>query len=272
MILNTLSCVAEGTAAFTPSDNSEMEYLRTSPAVTESNVLRDTDPPTPYRAQDARRVVLAVDDEPQIRNLLVRMLSPKRYSVTCVAGCKEAVGAALRIHPDIVLLDIHLEGKGEECDGFACISALRKSGYGNPIYMLSSDVSIDQANLAAALGADGYIVKHGSIDFWKKLESLIDDSVPGGASAYENLSPWMVSYLTTRGFSNKEVQLLDLLFGGCSREKEIACILDRQEQTVRKQFQRIRERLGAKSQADLREMLDGLSRFGETYMNKNNKR
>ena len=259
--LNTLNGFAEGTAAFTPSDDLEMDYSRTNTTVTESNVLRDTDPPTPYRTSKPRRTVLAVDDDPQIRRLVIRMLPPKRFSVTCVADGEEALKAAAQMNPDIVLLDIHLKGKSDD-EGVACLRALRESGYRNRIYMLSSDNSIDQATLAGGLGADGYLVKQGSMTFWKKLETLIDASA-SGASAYDNLSAPMVSYFSTRGIKHKEVQLLDLVSDGSPRLKEIADILDRKEPTVRKQFERIRKDLRAQDQSELKRMLDGLSRFGK---------
>ena len=57
-----------------------------------------------------------------------------------------------------------------------------------------------------------------------------------------------------------------------TREKDIVRLLNRGEMSVRKQFQRIRDRLGAKSQADLGRILGVLSCFGEKCMDDSNNR
>jgi CheY-like chemotaxis protein len=64
-------------------------------------------PPRPARADD-RRLVLVVDDEPEIRQLVQRALEKTGYAVETAADGAQALALAEAIHPDLVLLDAML--------------------------------------------------------------------------------------------------------------------------------------------------------------------
>jgi DNA-binding response OmpR family regulator len=63
--------------------------------------------PLPPRA-DGRPVALVVDDEPEIRQLVQRMLESKGYAVETAADGEQALAAADAIIPDVILLDAML--------------------------------------------------------------------------------------------------------------------------------------------------------------------
>jgi DNA-binding response OmpR family regulator len=67
------------------------------------------------------KVVLIVEDEAQIRNILVRQLEMSGYTARGVETGEEALATVLKDPPDIVLLDVGLPG----IDGFETLSRLR---------------------------------------------------------------------------------------------------------------------------------------------------
>ena len=54
--------------------------------------------------------ILIVDDEPQIRTIVRRLLVDEGYAVEAVASGEEGVKKALQWQPDLVLMDLSLPG------------------------------------------------------------------------------------------------------------------------------------------------------------------
>jgi phosphate regulon transcriptional regulator PhoB len=101
--------------------------------------------------------VLIVEDEPDIRDLLVFHLEREGFQVTkCTSGV-EAVRAARAAPPDLVLLDIMLP----EMDGLEVCRRLRRDPVtqGLPIVMLTARGDELDRVLGLELGADDYVVK-----------------------------------------------------------------------------------------------------------------
>ncbi|PIQ82474.1 MAG: hypothetical protein COV76_03610 [Candidatus Omnitrophica bacterium CG11_big_fil_rev_8_21_14_0_20_64_10] len=65
--------------------------------------------------------ILIVDDEPGLRTLLAQLLAKEAFSVLQAADGKEAVRQTERERPDLVILDIVLEGM----DGFEVYRLIR---------------------------------------------------------------------------------------------------------------------------------------------------
>jgi DNA-binding NarL/FixJ family response regulator len=65
--------------------------------------------------------------------------------------------------------------------------------------------------------------------------------------------------LAAHGLSDWDISLLEALMVGCDSEKEIARRLGRSAPAVRKRFQVIRKKLGAKNQLDLVRMLTAMA-------------
>jgi CheY-like chemotaxis protein len=90
-----------------------------------------------------RATILAVDDEPVIRELMARFLEPEGYEVVgagCVAEAL-AILAARRIQ--LILLDLHMPGAQ---DGEDLLFALRDQGNDVPVVVVSG--WIDEDSLA----------------------------------------------------------------------------------------------------------------------------
>ncbi|MDR7551015.1 MAG: response regulator transcription factor [Armatimonadota bacterium] len=102
--------------------------------------------------------ILAVDDDPQIRRALKRILESQHYEVRTAATGEDAV-AALAWHPDVILLDLMLP----DHDGLQIARRIRAQSAA-PIIVLSVRGEEQQKVRALDAGCDDYITKPFSTD------------------------------------------------------------------------------------------------------------
>ncbi len=98
--------------------------------------------------------VLVIDDEIQIRRLLRISLQKKDYEVFEAATGFEGIQEALKVRPDIVLLDLNLP----DTDGSSVLEELRKWST-IPIVILSVRNSEEDIVSLLNAGADDYMIK-----------------------------------------------------------------------------------------------------------------
>ncbi len=98
--------------------------------------------------------ILVVDDEPTIREMLGYNLRRDGFIVELVEDGREALAAARRNPPDLVVLDIMLPG----VDGFQVCRALRQESH-VPILVLSARGEEFDRVHGLELGADDYLTK-----------------------------------------------------------------------------------------------------------------
>ena len=101
--------------------------------------------------------ILVGDDEADIRNLLVHVLSREGFGVTAVASGPEALAAAPGVRPDLVLLDLMLPGmQGTEvCRRMRAEPATAAV----PIIMLTARGEEVDRVVGFEVGADDYVTK-----------------------------------------------------------------------------------------------------------------
>jgi phosphate regulon transcriptional regulator PhoB len=101
--------------------------------------------------------VLIVEDEPDIRDLLVFHLEREGYQVVKCRNGEEALRAAHASPPDLVLLDLMLP----EMDGLEVCRRLRQdpATQSLPIVMLTARGDEVDRVLGLEMGADDYVVK-----------------------------------------------------------------------------------------------------------------
>lgn len=101
--------------------------------------------------------ILAVDDEPELTDLMHYHLVRAGYEVTTAANGWEAIHAVRACRPDIILLDLMLP----DLDGFGVCEILRREAATAtiPIIIVSAWASSDSRNLGLELGALDYITK-----------------------------------------------------------------------------------------------------------------
>jgi len=104
-----------------------------------------------------KRKILIVDDDPQIRKILERMLKGPDYDVRMVADGDAAIEQVKADPPDLVILDIMMPG----ISGIEVCSEIRKSRpqSGIQILMLSAKESQADRRRALEYGADDYVTK-----------------------------------------------------------------------------------------------------------------
>jgi phosphate regulon transcriptional regulator PhoB len=101
--------------------------------------------------------VLVVEDEPDIRNLIVHHLTRDGFRCRAVASGAEALQRVKAATPDLVVLDLMLPGM----DGLDVCRRLRSDpgSAGVPIIMLTAKADEVDRVLGLEMGADDYVVK-----------------------------------------------------------------------------------------------------------------
>jgi DNA-binding response OmpR family regulator len=121
-----------------------------------------------------RPSVLVVDDEPKVVQTLQDRLEMNDYIVHTAYDGIEALGKAVRLKPDIVLLDIIMP----EMDGLEMLEALRANPGCNDIsvIMLTARSHADDMERAHACGIEDYIVKPFELrTLLEKIETIIQN-------------------------------------------------------------------------------------------------
>ncbi len=101
--------------------------------------------------------ILVIDDEEDIRTLIQDILEDANYSVHLAAASKEAIIAAEETEPNVILLDIWLEGSA--IDGLKILEHFIKKHPFIPVIMISGHGNIETAVKAMKIGAYDYLQK-----------------------------------------------------------------------------------------------------------------
>jgi CheY-like chemotaxis protein len=113
----------------------------------------------PTNSGDAKagKKVLIADDKDTGRELVRTVLENGGYDVFEARNGIEALDFAHRVHPDLIILDLHMPG----LDGFAVIKELRLHSHFVNIPVLALTASAMQGDRQRALteGFTGYITK-----------------------------------------------------------------------------------------------------------------
>jgi CheY-like chemotaxis protein len=111
-------------------------------------------------------VVLAIDDDPHARELIIRFLSREGFSVRAASDGLTGLDMARVIRPDVILLDVTMP----KMDGWTVLTELKADPdlASIPVVMITI---IDEHNLGYALGAADYLLKPVE---WNKLKAVMD--------------------------------------------------------------------------------------------------
>ena len=115
--------------------------------------LRNTGPMTAPR-------ILVVDDEPNIRDLLVTSLKFAGFQVKAVGNGAQTISAVLEEEPDLIVLDVMLP----DMNGFSVTKRLRSAGYTAPILFLTAKDETEDKITGLNVGGDDYVTKPFSLD------------------------------------------------------------------------------------------------------------
>ena len=101
--------------------------------------------------------VLIIDDSPTIRRIVQRVFEREGFEVSFASEGSEGVRLALMNPPNIIILDIMMEGLHgfEVCKMLRANSSMRRTA----IIIMSGRSYKPDIDMAMELGADSYIVK-----------------------------------------------------------------------------------------------------------------
>jgi DNA-binding response OmpR family regulator len=114
--------------------------------------------------------VLVVEDEAEIASPLVRTLEREGYAVDHASTGREAIDAAVREQPDIVILDLGLA----DMDGIDVCRALREAAYTGAVLILTARSRELDRVVGLDAGADDYLGKpFGLAELLARLRALL---------------------------------------------------------------------------------------------------
>jgi len=105
------------------------------------------------------QAVLCIDDTPDVRTLVQRLLS-SRYTVLEAEDGLRGIELALAERPALILVDLHLP----HLTGYEVATRLKSLLPDTPVIALTADVSAGVRQRALASGCDGYIAKPIDVD------------------------------------------------------------------------------------------------------------
>ena len=163
--------------------------------------LREQVVVTTPRTDGRQPRILAVDDDPNIRELLSQELSEAGYQVDVAANGREAIAAVRRDRPDLIILDVMMP----EMNGFDVAAVLKNDPLTMeiPIVILSI---VQDRDRGFRLGVDRYLTKPIDTDLlFREVGTLIEQKkshkrvlvVDEDASTVRTLA----DVLTARGYS-----------------------------------------------------------------------
>ncbi len=122
--------------------------------------------------------ILVVDDEPQIRRVMLTTLTSHGYSVVEAGSGEEALEKLRAEGPDLILLDVNMPG----ISGLDTCAEIRTSS-DVPIIMLTIRNSERDKVQALDAGADDYVVKpFGVQELMARIRAALRRSAPGEAT------------------------------------------------------------------------------------------
>ncbi len=196
--------------------------------------------------------VLVADDHSLFRDGIISLLEAAGFEVVGQAGDGQAaVEAALRLRPDLVLLDITMP----QLSGLEALRLIKRELPETQVVMLT--VSDDDADLFEAIesGALGYLLKDLSADqFFEMLDGLQRGEAAMTRQTTARLMKGLADLSPQRAepaqsLTEREIELLRLVAEGMSN-KAIAQTLSISENTVKYHMRNILQKLGVQNRTE----------------------
>ncbi|MDD2846655.1 MAG: sigma-54 dependent transcriptional regulator [Rhodoferax sp.] len=99
--------------------------------------------------------ILVVDDEPGMRNFLLKSLAPRCHRVHVAGSAEEGAQCLQQQHVDLIILDISLPGQS----GVAWLQSLREQGFRGHVILITAFADLETAIEALRAGASDFILK-----------------------------------------------------------------------------------------------------------------
>ena len=188
-------------------------------------------------------VVYLLDDEPEMRKALTRLLRAQRLAVQSFASARELLAQAPPRGPACLVLDVAMP----EMDGLQVQERLRERGVDLPIVFLSGRGDIPMSVRALKAGAEDFLTKPvDGADLLRAIRAALQRGADRRAKS-DDLTALRerLALLTPR-----EREVLGHVIAG-KLNKQIAAALGTGEQNIKVHRGRLMRKLGLKSVADL---------------------
>ncbi|GLZ36561.1 response regulator transcription factor [Actinokineospora sp. NBRC 105648] len=132
-----------------------------------------------------RASLLVVEDDAGIRDLLAASLRFAGFHVDTAATGAEALRAAERLRPDLMLLDVMLPDR----DGFEVLRKLRAGGHAVPVLFLTARDAAQDKITGLTIGGDDYVTKPFSLEeVIARVTAVLRRTRPAGQDRPERLA------------------------------------------------------------------------------------
>ena len=127
--------------------------------------------------------ILFVEDQQRMGSFVKKSLTERAYTVTWVQTGAAARDALCETGYDVIVLDLNLP----DVDGLQLLQEWRKSGFNEPILILSARDAVQDRIKGLDLGADDYLAKPFSVEeLHARIRSLLRRQVSVKDTVYEH--------------------------------------------------------------------------------------
>jgi DNA-binding response OmpR family regulator len=195
--------------------------------------------------------ILVVEDHLDLAGGLRRNLEHEGHRVSVAHTAGDALAAAAREAPDLVVLDLGLPDR----DGYEVLEQLRRHGCQSPVLILSArGLEADKVR-GFRLGADDYVTKpFGVVELMARIGAHLRRASGGAEAGAGVLSDDALR--AHYGLTDREVEVARLLALGASNA-EIGAALGIAAMTARNHTERVLLKLGASTRARVGAVLRG---------------
>lgn len=197
--------------------------------------------------------VMLVDDHPLFRKGLNQLieLEEELQVISEHSNGKDAITAALELDPDIIILDLNMQGM----DGLETVKEMRNLGVTSRVIMLSVSDNDEDVITAITNGADGYLLKDMEPE---DIVEHIKQATTGRMAISERLTNTLAIALRKpnrkpenplSGLTSRELEILKLIAKGLSN-KLIARELDISDGTVKVHVKHLLKKLNFRSRVE----------------------
>lgn len=200
-----------------------------------------------------KSTILLVDDHPLLRKGLKQLLAfeDDLEVIAEASNGADALVIAEREDPDLIILDLHMQGM----DGLQTLTRLRDAGVTSRIIMLTVSDADEDVLAAISQGADGYLLKDTDPD---QLLDQIKQAIGGKMVLSEAVTQVLAAAIRRPAvrpaseldsLTGREVEILHCIAKGMSN-KVIARELDISDGTVKVHVKHLLKKLGLRSRVE----------------------
>lgn len=103
-----------------------------------------------------KKIILVVDDQPDIRRLISMTLNYGNYELHEASNGTEALRFAQALRPDLILLDVMMPGA---VDGFQVCTEVKQQAKPPVVIMLTARGQVTDLHEGREAGCDEYLIK-----------------------------------------------------------------------------------------------------------------